>query len=111
LPRKIPVEIQEQICQRADFLCEYCHTNERWQYVRFTIDHISPVSEGGEDSIDISAWHASTAIAGSQPKPRPSTKEPGRRSNSSIHVSTDDQSILFGLMMGYTLFHLRSLGA
>jgi hypothetical protein len=48
LPRKIPVEIQEQVRQRADFLCEYCHTNERWQYVRFTIDHIVPAGVFGE---------------------------------------------------------------
>ena len=52
MPRKILVEIQEQVRQRANFLCEYCHTNERWQYVRFTIDHIVPVSEGGEDNLE-----------------------------------------------------------
>jgi hypothetical protein len=38
--------------QRANYLCEYCHTNERWQYVRFTVDHLIPVLEGGEDSFE-----------------------------------------------------------
>lgn len=49
MPRKISAELQERVRQRAKHLCEYCHTNERWQYVRFTIDHLIPVSEGGED--------------------------------------------------------------
>jgi hypothetical protein len=31
-------------------LCEYCHTSERWQYVRFTIDHVVPLAEGGADN-------------------------------------------------------------
>lgn len=36
--------------ERAHFLCEYCHTSEKWQYVRFTVDHIIPVSRGGTDT-------------------------------------------------------------
>ncbi len=47
MPRKIPAEIQEQVRQRANFLCEYCHTSERWQYVRFSIDHLIPESKSG----------------------------------------------------------------
>lgn len=50
MPRKIPAHIQEQVRQRADYLCEYCHTNERWQYVRFTMDHLISVIEGGTDA-------------------------------------------------------------
>ena len=52
MPRKLPIEIQEQVRQRANSLCEYCHTNERWQYVRFTIDHLLPVAEGGEETLE-----------------------------------------------------------
>lgn len=52
MPRKIPAPIQEQVRQRADYLCEYCHTNERWQYVRFTMDHLISVIEGGSDAPD-----------------------------------------------------------
>ena len=50
--RKIPLRIQEQVRQRADYLCEYCHTSEIWQYVRFTIDHIHPLVHGGVDMLD-----------------------------------------------------------
>lgn len=46
--RKISAALRETVRRRASFLCEYCHTNERWQYVRFTIDHVVP--DGGDSS-------------------------------------------------------------
>ena len=50
--RRISPEIQRLVRQRANHLCEYCHTSERWQYVPFTIDHIVPLSKGGSDEPD-----------------------------------------------------------
>lgn len=50
--RKIPAVVQEQVRKRASFLCEYCHTNEQWQYVNFTIDHVIPLADGGMDRVD-----------------------------------------------------------
>ena len=38
--------------QRAGCRCEYCHADERWQFVRFTIDHVRPRSAGGSDQPD-----------------------------------------------------------
>ncbi len=53
MPRnKTPETLQEQVRQRAKGLCEYCHTSEQWQYVRFTVDHVVPRSRGGADSLD-----------------------------------------------------------
>ncbi len=49
--RKIPDDIQRQVRERARNLCEYCHTSELWQYVRFTVDHILPISKGGADDL------------------------------------------------------------
>jgi hypothetical protein len=49
---KLSTEIQQQVRQRAQCLCEYCHTNEQWQYIQFTIDHIVPLKQGGSDSLD-----------------------------------------------------------
>lgn len=43
---------RHQVRQRARGLCEYCHADERWQFVRFTIDHILPQSAGGSDEPD-----------------------------------------------------------
>ena len=49
MARKISELVQAQVRQRAKYLCEYCHTDERWQYVQFTIDHLKAVSDGDED--------------------------------------------------------------
>jgi len=50
--RKISEEIQEQVRRRANYLCEYCHASEQWQYVPFTIEHIIPLAQKGADSLD-----------------------------------------------------------
>ena len=50
--RRIPPGIQEQVRQRAGYLCEYCHTAEKWQYVRFTVDHVIPLKQDGSDAFD-----------------------------------------------------------
>jgi len=52
MARKFSEATQARVRQRANFLCEYCHTNERWQYVRFTMDHLTAVSEGGDDEVE-----------------------------------------------------------
>ena len=38
--------------ERANSRCEYCHADERWQFIRFTIDHVVPQSAGGDDEED-----------------------------------------------------------
>jgi len=48
----IPTTVKLQIRQRANFLCEYCHSSEEISAARFEIDHIHPRSLGGLDSID-----------------------------------------------------------
>lgn len=35
--------------ERASLHCEYCHADERWQFIRFTIDHVLPQAAGGTD--------------------------------------------------------------
>lgn len=49
--RKIPTKTQERVRERANGMCEYCHAVEEWQYVRFSIDHIEPVSQGGSNTL------------------------------------------------------------
>ena len=41
--------VRQQIRERANFLCEYCHSPERLSANRFTIDHVMPKSLGGSD--------------------------------------------------------------
>jgi hypothetical protein len=50
--RKISEDIQNQVRQRANYLCEYCHASEQWQYVTFTIDHVIPLTTSGADTLD-----------------------------------------------------------
>jgi HNH endonuclease len=54
MPRRrvIPRESQAHVRRRAQYLCEYCHTAEQWQYVPFTVDHVLPLAEGGTDALD-----------------------------------------------------------
>jgi HNH endonuclease len=49
--RKISELLQLQVRQRANFLCEFCHACEKWQYVKFTVDHSLPLSLGGSDAL------------------------------------------------------------
>ncbi len=50
--RYLPEKTIEQVRQRANYLCEYCHASEKWQYVTFTVDHIIPINKAGSNSID-----------------------------------------------------------
>ncbi|MBM3241901.1 HNH endonuclease [Candidatus Poribacteria bacterium] len=50
--RKIPEWIQNKVRIRANHLCEYCHASEKWQYVRFTVDHVIPLAKNGMDTLD-----------------------------------------------------------
>ena len=48
--RRIPAKTQDRVRERAKGLCEYCHAVEEWQYVRFSIDHLTPVAHGGTNA-------------------------------------------------------------
>ena len=51
-PGSLTNRIKQRVRQRAKFLCEYCHTSERWQYVPFTVDHVLPIAKGGETGLE-----------------------------------------------------------
>jgi 5-methylcytosine-specific restriction endonuclease McrA len=42
---------KQRVRQRANGLCEYCHSPEKISTSRFTIDHIYPRSLGGPQTI------------------------------------------------------------
>jgi HNH endonuclease len=54
---KFSLDIQAKVRQRAEFLCEYCHTIEHWQYVRFTIDHILPNDDDSLENLALACFH------------------------------------------------------
>jgi hypothetical protein len=43
---------RQSIRQRANFLCEYCHSSEEGSTAAFTFDHILPQSLGGGDAAE-----------------------------------------------------------
>lgn len=49
---RVPPDVEAQVRSRARGLCEYCHADERWQYVRFTVDHVRARTAGGVDTPD-----------------------------------------------------------
>ncbi len=45
-------EIRRQVRERAQYLCEYCHSSEDASAARFEIDHIQPRSLGGTGTLE-----------------------------------------------------------
>lgn len=73
---KLPPLLLQQIRQRANYLCEYCHTSERWQYVRFTIDHVVPAREGGGEAFEnfaLACFHCNRRKSNNQTANDPET--------------------------------------
>ena len=48
----VSASTRRAVRERAQLRCEYCHADERWQFIRFTIDHVLPQSTGGSDDAD-----------------------------------------------------------
>jgi hypothetical protein len=44
--------VKQFVRERANYLCEYCHSLELLSANRFTIDHIVPRSLGGSDELE-----------------------------------------------------------
>lgn len=44
--------IKQSVRERAQYLCEYCHSAERLSASRFTIEHVVPKLLGGSDRAD-----------------------------------------------------------
>jgi 5-methylcytosine-specific restriction endonuclease McrA len=46
----VNISSRQRIRQRANFLCEYCHSSEEASTSLFTLDHLIPQSLGGTDA-------------------------------------------------------------
>lgn len=49
---KFPESVRSLVRQRAKEQCEYCHASEKWQYIPFTVDHILPLTKGGQNTVE-----------------------------------------------------------
>jgi HNH endonuclease len=76
--RKFSESVQTQVRERANFLCEYCHASEQWQYVRFTVDHVVPLSLSGLDDLEnlaLACFHCNRRKTNHQTGIDPQSKE------------------------------------
>jgi hypothetical protein len=67
VPRSVSQSVRRLVRERADGLCEYCHTSERWQYVSFTIDHVLSPRSGGTnepDNLALACFHCNRQKGG-----------------------------------------------
>ena len=48
----VSASTRRKVRARSANRCEYCHADETWQFVRFTIDHIIPQSDAGGDELE-----------------------------------------------------------
>lgn len=48
----VTAKTQRIVRERAAACCEYCHADESWQFIRFTLDHVVPLSADGSDDAD-----------------------------------------------------------
>ncbi|MEQ8465803.1 HNH endonuclease [Coleofasciculus sp. E1-EBD-02] len=44
--------VRRQVREKANYLCEYCHSSEEASAANFAIDHIMPRSLGGTDDLE-----------------------------------------------------------
>jgi hypothetical protein len=53
MPREyVPVALKQQVFDRAQGNCEYCRSQSKFSPTNFVIEHITPVSRGGETTAD-----------------------------------------------------------
>lgn len=45
-------QVRKFVRERANYLCEYCHSSEEASAAQFAIDHIIPQSLGGSDELE-----------------------------------------------------------
>ncbi len=43
---------REKVVERAHYCCEYCQSQERYSPDSFSIEHIIPISKGGNNQLD-----------------------------------------------------------
>jgi hypothetical protein len=90
--RHIPKRIQDAVRVRANYLCEYCHTAEKWQYIPFTVDHILPITEGGANDLNnlaLACFHCNRRKSNLITAIDPDTNEPVALFNPRQHSWSD----------------------
>lgn len=96
-----PASTRRVVRERAQRRCEYCHADERWQCVRFTIGHILPQAAGGLILLTIWLWLAVTATNGAAIASKVVIQKQQPLSHCSIHVASNGRTTSSGMSLGY----------
>lgn len=48
--------LRKQVAERAKHCCEYCQSQEKFATHRFSVEHIIPISKGGQTHLDNLAY-------------------------------------------------------
>jgi hypothetical protein len=97
--------IRQSVRERANFLCEYCHSPEQASAARFEIDHIQPLSLGGSNELNNLALacqrcnsYKYNLTTGTDPQTQTSTKlfNPRLDSWSEHFIWTNDGLMIIG---------------
>ncbi|MEE8522291.1 MAG: HNH endonuclease, partial [Thermoanaerobaculia bacterium] len=51
-PRRVGKRLRRLVLARAEGACEYCRTPVRFAVQSFSVEHITPLVKGGDDSLD-----------------------------------------------------------
>ncbi len=87
---------REEVSKRAKGLCEYCLSPEEFSNSTFEVEHIHPLSKGGETVWKISPLLVQVAINTNLPKPKPLIRKAKQLHSFTIREKTFGKSILFG---------------
>lgn len=53
---RISQATQQELAKRANYVCEYCQCPQKYIPESFTVDHIIPRKDGGNNSLNNLAW-------------------------------------------------------
>ena len=49
---KLTSQLKQEVRLRAKSCCEYCHSQEKFATHSFSVEHIQPLSKGGDNNLD-----------------------------------------------------------
>ena len=103
---RVPIALRREVADRARGLCEYCRSQMIYALQSFSVEHITPVYEGGNNSLDNLAYacqgcnaHKHTKTKGIDPvSDAPVQLYHPRLQRWNEHFAwSDDASIIIGL--------------
>jgi hypothetical protein len=100
-----PKGVRDEVRERSQRRCEYCHLPERGSYFRFHVEHIVAVQHEGKTELDNLAWsciHCNSVKGPNIASFDPETGELTALFHPRLQVWDDHFEIVDGLIFGKT---------